>query len=364
LTDAELSKLKNSCHTHLAGHKALSPAESFANMAAWCAQHQVENDVYGEGATVQAFEQKVATLLGMEAGLFCITGTMTQSTALRLACQERGNPLVGLHASSHILIHERSNFQTLQHFQSLTLGQPHRPWTYKDIQTQTEPLAALQIELPMREIGGQLPVWNELEAIKTHCHEHDIHLHMDGARLWEAAAYYGKTWQEIAQGFDTVYVSFYKGMAGLGGAMLLGKKEFLAKAKVWNHRLGGNVFRRTPYVVSAAMQFDERLAAMSDYFKRTQELFVHLRNYPPLQTNPYQPQANMLHVHLPVSAEKAIAIRNRIAQEHGIWLFNNAVAVALPESSMFEWYVGDQLLHLNDQALRRALDLFVAEIGH
>ncbi|MFZ6690433.1 threonine aldolase family protein [Undibacterium sp. SXout20W] len=362
MTDAELSKLKNSCHTNLAGHKLLSPAETFSRMADWCQQHQIEHDVYGEGASVQMFEQKVAQLLGMEAGLFCVTGTMTQATVLRLACLERKNPLVGLHATSHILIHERSNFQTLQHFQSLTLGQAHRPWTYNDIKTQAEPLAALQIELPMREIGGQLPAWDELEAIKTHCHEHDIHLHMDGARLWEAAAYYGKSWQEIALGFDTVYVSFYKGMAGLGGAMLLGKPDFLAKAKVWIHRLGGNIFRRTPYVVSAAMQFDERLAAMPAYFARTQQLFEHLQVYPQFRTNPSQPQANMLHVHLPVAPEKAIAIRNHIAQAHGIWLFNNAVSAALPNSSMFEWYVGDQLLNLDDQSLRRALNLFAAEM--
>ena len=301
----QLLKLKNTCHTLLAGHKASSPAQTFTRMAQWCEQHQIEHDAYGEGAAVQEFEQKIAQLLGMEAGLFCMTGTMTQTIALRMASQKRGNPLVGLHSSSHILIHERSNFQTLQHFQSITLGQPHRPWTYKDVKSQIEPLAALQIELPMREIGGQLPSWEELEAIKAHCQEHGIHLHMDGARLWEAASFYGKTLQDIARGFDTVYVSFYKGIAGLGGAMLLGKPDFLAQAKVWMHRLGGNVFRRTPYVVSAAMQFDERLAAIPAYFARTQQLFNILRDYPHFRTNPSAPQANMLHLHLPIAPEKA-----------------------------------------------------------
>ena len=358
MTDAELSKLKSACHTLLTGHRALSPADTFTRMAQWCEQHQVDFDTYGDGPVVQEFEQKIASLLGMEAGLFCITGTMTQATALRLATQERRSPLVGLHASSHILIHERSNFQTLQHFQSITLGQPHRPWALKDLTSQAEPLAALQIELPMREIGGQLPTWDELEAIKAHCHAHQIHLHMDGARLWEAAAFYGKTLKEIAHGFDTVYVSFYKGMAGMAGAMLLGKPAFLAKAKVWIHRLGGNVFRRTPYVAAVAMQFDERLAAMPAYFQRTQQLYDILHHYPQFRTNPAQPQANMLHLHLPVAPEKAIAIRNTIAQEHGIWLFNNAVASVLPDSSMFEWYVGDQLLTMIDERLRHALDLF------
>ena len=100
----------------LPGHRALSPAESFARMAGWCEEHQVQHDTYGEGELVQGFEKKVAALLGLEAGLFCITGTLTQVTALRLACEERGSSLVALHASSHILVHERSNYQLLQTF--------------------------------------------------------------------------------------------------------------------------------------------------------------------------------------------------------------------------------------------------------
>jgi threonine aldolase len=114
------------------------------------------------------------------------------------------------------------------------------------------------------------------------------------------AAAYQRSASEIAAGFDSVYVSLYKGIGGMGGAMLLGSADFVAKAQEWFRRQGGNVYQRTPYVVAAAMQFDARLAAMPDYFRRTQWLYETLREYPLLTPNPARPQASMLHLHLPV----------------------------------------------------------------
>lgn len=362
MTNAEIILLRQSCHTVLPGHRQPSPAESFAAMAEWCEANQVNHDVYGEGELVQQFEQKIAALLGMEAALFCMSGSMTQVTALRLACSERGSKLVALHPSSHILKHERSNFQLLAHFQALQLGDAFRPWTVDDLKSFAEPLAAVQYELPMREIGGQLPSWDELAAIKSYCHEQNIHLHMDGARLWEAAAGLEHSLAEIAAGFDTVYVSFYKGIGGMGGAMLLGSTAFIEKAKVWMHRQGGNMFRRTPYVVAAAMQFDARLAAMPTCFARTLWLYDLLKTYPQFTANPAAAQSNMLHLYLPLTKEKATEIRNSIAREHGIWLFGTAVHTALPDQCMFEWYVGDQMLALPDDKVRHALDLLAQAI--
>lgn len=332
-------------------------------MARWCADRQVVHDMYGDGSLVQQFEQQVASLLGMEAAVFCITGTMAQSIALRLACTGRDNRRVALHPTSHILKHERSNFQLLDHFHALQIGDALRPWTVTDLQALNEPIAAAQYELPMREIGGQLPTWEGLNAIKAYCHAQGIHLHMDGARLWEVTSGFSKSLQDIAAGFDSVYVSFYKGMGGMGGSMLLGSASFIAQAKVWMQRLGGNVYRRSPYVVSAAMQFEQRLASMPTCFQRTVWLYELLKAYPQLTANPATPHSNMLHLYMPVAADVANGIRNRIAKEHGIWLFGRAVHAALPGHSMFEWYVGDQLMQMPDDKVRQALDLLSAAVS-
>jgi threonine aldolase len=351
------------CHTVFPGHRARRPAEMFAAMAEWCEANGVEHDVYGSGALIEAFERKVAALLGFEAAVFCVSGTMTQVTALRLACQDRGRPLVALHPTSHIIVHERSNHQLLGHFSALQVGDRHRPWTVCDLQSVPDRLGAVALEIPMREIGGQLTPWYELEAVKAHCRERGAHLHMDGARLWEAQAGYGKSAAEIARGFDSVYVSLYKGVGGLGGAMLAGSREFVARASEWMKRQGGNVVHRSPYVVAAAMQFDARLAAMPACFERTQFLYEALRAHPAIRVNPAAPQANMLHLHLPVSRERALEIRNRLAEEHGVWMFNRVSHAALPGTSYFELYVGDNLLAMPNQQVRDALALFAQALG-
>lgn len=355
--------LMRRCHTVLPGHRQRTPAEMFAEMSAWCAAHDIQHDIYGSGAAIQAFERKVAELLGFEQAAFVITGTMAQVTALRLACEDRGSPLVALHPTSHILVHERSNYQLLGHFQALVAGDRFRPWTVADLAAQPDRLGAVAIEVPMREIGGQNPSWDELDAIKAHCRERGAHLHMDGARLWECAAAFGRSAREIAQGFDSVYVSMYKGIGGLGGALLLGSAGFVARAQEWFRREGGNVIHRSPYVVAAAMQFDRRLAEMPAYFARTQELYAILRDHPQIRVNPAAPQANMLHLHFPVGRDEVLAIRDRIAEEHGIWLFSRAAHAMLPDTSYAEIYVGDNLLTMPDTVLRKALALFCAALA-
>lgn len=332
-------------------------------MAAWCEQHDIDHDVYGNGDLIQSFEAKVAATLGFEAAVFCVSGTMAQVTALRLACLERASRLVALHPTSHIFVHERANYQLLDHFQALPVGDRHRPWTAADLLDVPDRLGAVGLEIPMREIGGQLSSWDELEAIKRGCRERGIHLHMDGARLWEAAAGYGRSAAQIAAGFDSVYVSLYKGLGGLGGAMLAGSREFVARCAEWFRRQGGNLIHRSPYVVAAAMDFDARLAAMPDYFRRTQFLYAALQAHPTIRVNPAEPQANMLHLHLPVSREQALAIRDALAIEEGIWLYNRAAHGALPETSVVEIYVGDNLLAMPDTALHLALGRFADRLS-
>jgi threonine aldolase len=349
--------LLSRCTTVLPGHRARSPAEMFAAMGAWCEANGIAHDTYGDGALIQRFEARVAELLGHEAAVFCISGTMAQATALRLAADARGRAPVVLHPTAHVFVHERSNYQLLGHFDALRAGDPHRPWSAADIVGIPDRVSAVALEIPMREIGGQLSTWEDLEAIKAHCRARGIHLHMDGARLWEAAAGYGRSVADIAAGFDTVYTSLYKGIGGLGGAMLAGRREFIAEAAEWFKRQGGNVFQRSPYVVAAAMQFEQRLAALPACFARTLFLYDVLRDYPQLRVNPARPQANMLHVHLPVGRERALEIRRELARDHGIWTFNRVSHGVLPDTAFFELYVGDNLLDAPDGRVREAVGL-------
>lgn len=347
--------LREQCNLILSGHHTPTPSELFTAMAEWCSKNKVQHDVYGEGELIQSFENKIAKLLGYEAGLFVMTGTLTQVTVLDLVCRKKGNKLVGMHETSHIIRHESQNYQLQQRFHVSTLGNRYRPWKVNDLISTPDELSAVLYELPMREIGGQLLSWQELQEIKSHCNQNNIHLHMDGARLWETAAFYNKTYDEIAAGFDTAYVSLYKGLGGLGGSLLLGDKSFIELASKWMKRQGGNVYHRTPYIVSAAMQFDQRLAQMPSLFERTKQLYSLIAQYPQFSLNPVQPQANMLHLILPFDYETAIQIRDELAQEQKIWLGNPQVT-GNPNQSLIEWYVGDTLLKLDDTRLIELLD--------
>ncbi len=91
---------------------------------------------------------------------------------------------------------------------------------------------------------------------------------MDGARLWECAAFYARGHAEIADGFASVYVSLYKGIGAFAGAVLAGDDDFVAEARLWRRRMGGTLHQLAPFVASAAMRFDERLATMPALFER------------------------------------------------------------------------------------------------
>ena len=172
------TELRQQCTVVLPGHRQQTPAQTFAAMAAWCEENGIAHDVYGEGELIQALERKVAALLGKEAATFCITGTMAQATALRLACADRGSRLVALHTTAHILKHERGNHQLLDHFHALQVGSPHRPFTAGDLEAIPDHLGAVSVELPAREIGGISPTWDELEASESDCREHATQLQL------------------------------------------------------------------------------------------------------------------------------------------------------------------------------------------
>lgn len=348
--------LYETCHTHFYGHKDKSAAETFAQMAEFCAKHNVDIDGYGEGEFIQAFEAKIADLLGYEKAVFFITGTMAQSTIMQIACNLRKNDIVAMHPTCHIFYHENQGYQIYDRFKVLPIGDPYSVWKKSDLEAYPDEISACIYELPMRVIGGQLPSWNELQQVKEHCHDKNIHCHMDGARLWECAAYYDKSYAEIAQGFDSAYVSLYKGIGGLGGAMLLGDAKMIEKASIAMQRQGGNVYARLPYIVSAAMNFDEKIAKMPSFFEHTKHIYKLMKKFPRIKLNPPTPQANMLHIHLPVSSQKAAKIRDEIAKEHGIWIYGGGENTELPNNCKREWYIGENFKKLPDEVFLQIME--------
>ncbi len=341
---------KNSTPIHGAGH-ANATAE-LERVARWCVEEGVAQDVYGAGALIEEFEARVAKLLGMEAARFLPSGTMAQGIAMRIWCGPNGQ--FGMHPTSHLELHEERGYAHLFGLRATLVGPSRRPLLGEDLATCADPLDALLVELPTRENGGQLPSWEQLCELCALARERGMALHLDGARLWEAQASYDREFHEFCGLFDSVYVSFYKGIGALSGAMLLGSAEFIAEAKLWQRRMGGNLYTLLPNVASAASRLDDQLERFPAYLARARALATRISAVPGVTVLPDPPQVNMMHVHLDLSPEAALAARDRVARETGLWLFGSAAPTALPGRSRFELYVGEAALAVSDDALEAA----------
>ena len=352
---AERRELRRSCTLILPDFASGSAADDFRAVADWCEAHHVDHDLYGQGELVEGFERKIAALLGKEAAVFAPSGVMAQLTAVKIRSEAAGLDRFGMHPTSHLAHHEEQAYAALLRCHGVPVGQRLRPMLASDLAAVRERLACLLVELPIREAGGQLPSWEELEALKAAAQERRLSLHMDGARIWESAAYYGRDFAAIAAGFDSVYVSVYKGIGGFAGALLAGDADFVAQARVWRRRLGGTLHRLSPLVAAAAMRFDERIALMPALYRRAVELAEGLAALPGLRVNPSVPHTNMMHLSFDAAPEAVAEARDELARTTGCWLVNGAQPTEVPGWSMTELYVGDSLLRADND---RVIPLF------
>jgi threonine aldolase len=349
-------QLRQQCTLVVPGFKSLSPAEEFKALAAWCEARGAQADTFGDGGLVAAFEQQIAELLGKQAAVFMPSGVMAQLIAVRLYTESAALPRFGLAPNSHLAIHEQEAATSLWGLHAVPIGSRLRPLLAGDLEGLRQPLACALVELPMREAGGQLPSWEQLEALKAEAARLKLPLHMDGARLWQCRAFYGgRSFAEIAAGFASVYVSTYKDVGGMSGALLAGDAGFIAQARIWQRRMGGNLYQQTAPVASAMMRFEQRLAMLDDCYRRALELAQGLAALPGVRVNPDPPQTNMLHVHLDAPAEALNQARDELAEQERCWLFGLARPTEVPGWSYLELSVGDQLLALDNA---RVLPLF------
>src|SRR5262245_30209291 len=253
-------------------------------------------DRYGAGERIERLESRVAELLGKESAVFMPSGTMAQQIAARIWCDRRGIRTVAFHPTCHLELHEEKGYERLHGLHGKLVGDPNRLITLEDLEGIREPVALLLLELPQRELGGRLPEWDDLVAQADWARRRDVALHLDGARLWEAQPFYDRPHADIAGLFDTVYVSFYKGLGGLAGAALAADAETIAEARVWLRRHGGNLVTMHPYVASAELALDERLDRMPAYAAHARALAAALSTVDGLEVVPDPPQTPMFHL--------------------------------------------------------------------
>lgn len=349
--------LADQCTRFLPGHgrAVWTPHAVFTQLAALTAP-DLKPDFYGGGELIADFEKRVAELLGKEAGVFMPSGTMAQQIALRIWSDRHHSPHVAFHPTCHLEIHEQKAYQLLHGLHGVLIGSPYQLMTLDDLKSVREPLAALLLELPQREIGGQLPSWDDLVAITTWARERHIALHMDGARLWECQPYYQRSYAEIAALFDTVYVSFYKILGGIAGAMLLGPPDVIDEARLWQKRHGGTLVQMYPMVLSARHGLDTRLARIPQYCAKAIEIAAILKSLPGIELLPDPPQTNLMHVFIRGEKDRLEEATGKIAREQKIWLFRYFAPCRIPGYCKVEFTVGDATLEFSVEEIRRLFE--------
>jgi threonine aldolase len=343
VSEREIEEIRLGCSRFVNHHPPRGVREWLLALAENAGEDELP-DQYGKGEVIEAFEREIAELLGMEAAVFMPSGTMAQQIALRVWTDRRGIPTVAMHPRGHLDRTELFAYERLHGLRGVRVGSVDTLLTLDDLQSVAEPIGALVLEIPQREIGNQLPTWDELVAIAEWARGKGIVLHMDGARLWESQPFYGRPLAEICELFDSVYVSFYKGLGGLAGSALAGPADVLAEARVWQKRHGGTLIRLFPYVLSARHGLATYLPRMSCYHERALELADALRDVPGVEIVPDPPQTNMMQLHLRGEATRLQMAALDLARETGIFSWGRFFPSGRPRWQKTELTVGEATL--------------------
>ncbi|TLS39618.1 threonine aldolase [Streptomyces montanus] len=324
-------------------------------------------DMYGD-RIVETVEERVAALLGKEAAAFFPSGTMAQQVALRCWAGRTGNATVAMHPLSHPEVHERHAFSTVSGLRIVhPTGEPRLP-SADEIRDLEEPFGALLIELPLRDAGFVLPSWDELVAVTDAARERDAVVHVDGARLWECAPHFGRPLDEIADVADSVYVSFYKSLAGLGGAALAGPKTLVDEAKAWRHRYGGQVLQQFPTALSALIGLEKELLRLPEYVAHARVVAAALREgfaeagVPWVRVHPEEPHTHQFQVWLPYEADALTDAGTRQAEDTKTSLFPQVWSRGGPGLAFTEVTVAAPGLEWTAEDVRSAVADFVARL--
>mgnify|MGYP000185295963 CR=1 FL=1 len=342
-----LSKAKavrRSCNKFLYGHYPVTPKEYFSEMQEVTSNKQ-GRDQYGKGDTLNSFEQYVAKMFGHESSLFFQSGTMAQLIAMRIWSEEKEILKVGFHPTSHLELHEHLAYKELHGLESILIGEQDKIIDLPSLKKLEIVPAVVLLELPQRELGGQVPTWKDLKSQVEYLHSKDVLVHMDGARVWEVSSYYQKSYKEIGQLFDSIYISFYKGIGAVSGAALISNKDFIKKSRIWQRRHGGNLITSFPTSLSAEHNLKKRIRKFPDYYQRALELASTLSEINGIRIQPTIPQANMFHMFIEgdreILAQKAIDI----SLKNKVWGLNHFQQTS-ENLCKLEWYVGDATMYV------------------
>ncbi len=253
------------------------------------------DDVYHEDETVNNFQSRVANLAGKEAGIFCVSGTLSNQIALRSHLKQPPHSILCDHRS-HVYCDEAGGLATLSQAMVVTVIPSNDVYiTLEDIKKKirlgdnihSAPTRVISLE---NTLYGTIMPLEEIARISTFAHSHDIKMHLDGARLWNASAATGIPIAEYCRYFDSISLCISKGLGAPIGSVLVGTKDFLKTANWFKKQNGGGIRQAGMLAAAANVAIDEVWPTMKLTHYRTKKVAeyfgsVGLKFSVPVNTN-------------------------------------------------------------------------------
>ena len=238
---------------------------------------KVGDDVYGEDETVNNLQQMAADMFGMEAGLFCPSGTMTNQIAIKVHTQP-GDELICAD-NSHVYKYEGGGIAFNSGVQAKTLKGDRGRITASQI---VEVINDGNVHFPVTKLitlentanrgGGSFYDLDEIKRIRKMCTENNLILHLDGARIFNAIVETNYTAKDMGQIFDSISVCLSKGLGAPVGSVVLGKKEFIHKAKRVRKVFGGGM-RQAGFIAAAGIYaLQNNITRLKDDHQRAKQV--------------------------------------------------------------------------------------------
>ena len=277
------------------------------------------DDVYGEDPTVNRLQQVVAERFGFEAALFLPTGTQSNLIALMTHCQRGDEYIAGQDA--HTYRYEGGGAAVLGSIQPQPLdNQPDGSIALSAIEAAIKPddfhFARTRLIALENTIGGKVLPPGYVTDVARLATKYGLALHLDGARVFNAAVKLGLAPQQLCAEFDSVSVCLSKGLGAPAGSVLCGNRPFIETANRWRKMLGGGMRQAGVLAAAGLYALEHNVARLTDDHQHAAQLAAGLGAIEQLQLEPVQ--TNIVYVHVPpaqaAALEAHLAARGVIAQ--------------------------------------------------
>jgi threonine aldolase len=247
---------------------------------------EVGDDVFGDDPTINALETKVADMFGMEAALFCASGTMANQIAIKAHTQP-GDEVI-CHKLSHVYYYEGGGIAMNSGASVCLLEGDKGRITAADVAAHINPpndphrplTRLVSVENTMNKGGGSIYNFNELQAIGKVCTDNGLKFHLDGARLFNALVETDVTTGDYGQLFDSISICISKGLGAPVGSVLIGNKEFIRKSRRIRKVFGGGM-RQAGYLAAACIYaLDHHVERLRDDHRHAKALENILNSLP------------------------------------------------------------------------------------